>query len=262
MKRETFGWFSPPLRVLAVLAVVCISNPGKGWADFVGSSSGSSGNLSAEVDFSQAGNVLTVTLKNLDTHVYGNTNNDHLLSSEVLTGVFFSINGVSSLSNPSSASGTLLNNSGNVVADGWAYSMSTLTKTPGGSLGIVSAGYSDPGHANFQGGNGSALDGYDFGIVGSGYTAGNRIGGDTHGQVVVDQTATFTVTLSSSTALTGSDFSKISFQYGTQLSEPNISGGPVTPNFGVVPEPSSLTLLGMGAICSLGYGWRRRRQSA
>jgi hypothetical protein len=29
-----------------------------------------------------------------------------------------------------------------------------------------------------------------------------------------------------------------------------------------VPEPASLTLLGLGAICTLGYGWRRRRQQA
>lgn len=27
-----------------------------------------------------------------------------------------------------------------------------------------------------------------------------------------------------------------------------------------VPEPSTLTLLGMGAVCSVGYGWRRRKQ--
>lgn len=27
------------------------------------------------------------------------------------------------------------------------------------------------------------------------------------------------------------------------------------------PEPSTLTLLGIGAVCSLGYGWQRRRRS-
>jgi sugar lactone lactonase YvrE len=28
-----------------------------------------------------------------------------------------------------------------------------------------------------------------------------------------------------------------------------------------VPEPASITLLGLGAVCSLGYGWRRRRSA-
>ncbi|HTU92413.1 MAG TPA: PEP-CTERM sorting domain-containing protein, partial [Gemmataceae bacterium] len=31
-----------------------------------------------------------------------------------------------------------------------------------------------------------------------------------------------------------------------------------SPNASATPEPASLTLLGIGAICSLGYGWRRR----
>ena len=30
---------------------------------------------------------------------------------------------------------------------------------------------------------------------------------------------------------------------------------------GTVPEPSTLTLLGIAAVCSLGYGWRKRRIS-
>jgi hypothetical protein len=36
----------------------------------------------------------------------------------------------------------------------------------------------------------------------------------------------------------------------------------LAPSTSTVPEPSTVTLLGIGAACSLGYGWRRRRQIA
>jgi hypothetical protein len=42
-----------------------------------------------------------------------------------------------------------------------------------------------------------------------------------------------------------------------EIPQPTIT--PLTPS---VPEPSSLALFGIGAVCSLGYSWRRRRQSA
>jgi hypothetical protein len=35
-----------------------------------------------------------------------------------------------------------------------------------------------------------------------------------------------------------------------------------TPQVTGVPEPASLTLLGLGALGLLGYGWRRRKQAA
>jgi hypothetical protein len=35
----------------------------------------------------------------------------------------------------------------------------------------------------------------------------------------------------------------------------------ITPTATGVPEPASLTLLGIGALCSLGYGWRKRKQA-
>jgi hypothetical protein len=251
--------------VLGTLALL-FGGLGQARADFVftGSTSNMGGNFSAEVDFSQAGNVLTVTLKNLDATIYGNTPNDHLAPGQVLTGVFFTIKGVATLANPSSAAGVLLNNSGkNVIADGWGYSPSTLSggNTPGGQLGIFSSGYSSQGKNNFQGATGSfMLDGYGFGIVGSGYAAGNRIGGDSPGQVVVQDTASFTVTLPSSTALTLSDFSDVSFQYGTSLSEQNVPGSPPGP---AVPAPASLALVGSAAVCMmLGYAWRQRKLAA
>ncbi len=36
----------------------------------------------------------------------------------------------------------------------------------------------------------------------------------------------------------------------------------LTPEVSSVPEPSTLTLLGIGAVCLVGHGWRRRRKCA
>jgi hypothetical protein len=39
-----------------------------------------------------------------------------------------------------------------------------------------------------------------------------------------------------------------------------VNNGFSTPGFTSVPEPSTLTLLGIGSLSLLGYGWRRRKQ--
>lgn len=39
------------------------------------------------------------------------------------------------------------------------------------------------------------------------------------------------------------------------------TGGTIFPSTTATPEPSTLTLLGISAVCSIGYGWRRRRQT-
>jgi hypothetical protein len=73
------------------------------------------------------------------------------------------------------------------------------------------------------------------------------------------------------TALPSGPFSGISILSGTTYNTTNgsisvTSAGTVTftssPAVSGVPAPASLTLLGIGALCSLGYGWRRRKQAA
>src|SRR5262249_43660286 len=41
-----------------------------------------------------------------------------------------------------------------------------------------------------------------------------------------------------------------------------LSQGSLSPSTTAVPEPSTLTLLSLGSLSLLGYGWRRRKQVA
>jgi hypothetical protein len=43
---------------------------------------------------------------------------------------------------------------------------------------------------------------------------------------------------------------------------PFLSGSASGASFNLVPEPASLTLLGLGALGMAGYGWRRRKSAA
>jgi hypothetical protein len=113
---------------------------------------------------------------------------------------------------------------------------------PGADQGIGTAGFNVFGPSGNFGSNGQKVDGYDEGIVGSGYTTGNDGIPTTP---LVKDTMTFNLTVSGGT-FDLNDITNVFFQYGTQLGT------------AVVPEPSTLAIAGLGALGFMGYGLRRR----
>jgi hypothetical protein len=63
-------------------------------------------------------------------------------------------------------------------------------------------------------------------------------------------------------AFAGTAHSAIFSGVANQIGFDNITLGSSTPQGPNVPEPASLTLLGLGAMRLAGYGWRKRRQTA
>jgi hypothetical protein len=145
--------------------------------------------------------------------------------------------------------------------DGWGYYADSASPILSGFTAheeISSAGFGGSNTANFPGETGITLDGYAWGIVGSGYTAGNKIDGDANGAPVLQTSGTFT--LSGMGSLTAADVKNVTFLWGT-LPDASGSGAPsVTPP---VPEPSRVV-----ALCSLcgiglvGLVLRRKSQAA
>lgn len=206
------------------------------------------GPLQADVEFALVSGNLQVTVINTSTA-------DVLNPSQVLTAVFFTLAGDTTLTTISAVLGTgstvLFDPdgqpAGGIVGGEWAYGSGLLG--PGGTnQGISSAGFDPPslfGAANFPGndldGNAASVDGVGYGITSSVDTCppGNTA---VCTNPLIRNSVVFTLGNLPLDDFTLGAISNVRVQYGTSLA---------------VPEPGTLLLLGSGLMV-LGLLGRRR----
>jgi len=222
----------------------------------------SSGSLAAAATFSVSGSNLVVTLTNTSAA-------DVLVPTDVLTAVFFNVAG-----NPTftRVSGLLSGGStvfydgqpaGGVIGGEWAYKSGIAAHGMNEGISSTGVGIFGPGD-RFPGPDlapPTSPDGLQYGLLSAGdNTATGNPGGILGSGGLIKNQVTFELGnlpqgFDPSTAITGAVF-----QYGTALDDPTVGGhctncdGPPPPS---VPEPMTLTLLGVGI---LGLGLVRRRR--
>ncbi|HEY7427922.1 MAG TPA: XDD4 family exosortase-dependent surface protein [Gemmataceae bacterium] len=229
---------------LAALAL----GPARGLADFVFVASGNSsqsGSLNAEADFQVIKDQITVTIKNLQTDI-GNVG-------QAISGISFDI------SNPPPTSLTLKSTSGDVIniANGGAVTDLGFTTYSGTSgpdklsagrwhLDTLS-GNPDPNMIALGGGQPDHL------IIGPANSNGEypNANGSLKGQFNPFFQDSVTLVLNAPGVMSSSTISNVVFLFGTSSGEFTLNGKPE--NIPVVPAPSSVILLGVGAFGLLGF---------
>lgn len=241
MKRLFFRTTTVIAVVTSVIGITSIARAGSS-ITFTGSGydSGDSIGLAASATFTNlGGGDLEVTLVNTYT---GDTPDQ----GDVLTGIFFDgANGLTPVSAAAGAgavtwsgkteSGPL---SSAVLGTEWAYSSDTGTQAPGNATaGIISSGYYTPGTGNFSGPPDDMLDGSAYGILSEGYAGSDK--GGLSNRIYEQDSMVFVLGGFDGNV---SDIIDVTFQYGTALSEPSLTGTPVPDP---VPEPATLLPLAM-----------------
>jgi hypothetical protein len=233
---------------IAVCFVGVLASPAS--ADSIAFSASDAEGRSASATFAHTGTYLSITLSNTSSA-------DALLPVDILTGLFFDISSGAGLTPLSAVLGGVAtvhfgSSDGGSVGGEWAYA-SNLSGPGGASYGIGSAGLGlfTPGDrfdtgSNLQGAE--SVNGLEFGITTAGddVTTGNTPVTGAH--ALIQGSVVFFFTVGSGFDL--DDISNVSFQYGTSLSEPNITE---------MPEPGTLLLLGTG-LAGLAASVRRRRR--
>lgn len=232
----------------------------------------SSGNLAASADFQLSGTTLTIVLTNTTTADTG-------ANADLLSGVFWDLGGSSSII---SADSVFLHNGSTMTQDGATSPGNVFVDLTAAFGGDVSGEF---GYAtNIQSGFSGAFNGADFGINSSGLGPfgstsvigstnldgpvspnGGNFGIAGAGTVSLSPNFPFIIntaantggsvimTLTVATGFSLDDIGNVGFQYGTSICEPFLNGDNCAP----IPEPASLTLLGMGLVGLVAF--RRKR---
>jgi hypothetical protein len=237
LRRLTRNSFSAMFTLIVALALVGTASAGSE------TFTGSSGGLSASAQFTLTGSTLTVVLTNTST-------GDVLVPTDVLTALWFNntnlLTPVSASLNGSTVYYGTITNDGN----GWGYYSGLGGGAHGKNDGITSVGFGiGGGHANF--GNGSALQGIDYGLLSAGDNSATGNGGITGGGPLVKNSGLFTFTVANGFSLSELG-NTVVFQYGSNLTDTSYTGN-LTP----VPEPSAL-LVCLSGLFSAGFLMRRK----
>lgn len=203
--------------------------------------------------------------------VLTNTGGDALIPADVLTAFFFNCScGTLTPVSAVLTSGSIVlydpdgQPAGGNVGGEWAYETGLAGAPHGATRGIGSAGFALFGSSNFNGPDldpPDAVAGDNYGIISNSDdpTTGNQA--VTGGVPLIQNSVTFVLSGYTGGTVTSNTFSNMSFQYGSGLEEPNLSGGGTGGGSGenLVPEPTSLLLLGSG-LSMTAFRMRRRKE--
>ena len=253
------------LSFLAVLLVALCRVPDAGATALF---TGSTGGLSAQAEFTIAGETLTILLTNTDAAT-GSGAPD--IPAEILTGLFFNL-GTSAFT-PTSAiiepGGTITQGSNcdpasacdgeTNVGGEWSYAFGGVSWLSGENQGIASTGYlnDNTSAGNFGGPDlqdPTGLNGLEFGVVPAGFVPFSGNGGVDDNALIA---GTVKFVLEVPAGLSESSISNVYFTYGTSPGEGTVPGTGITTTGAQVPEPAALALLGIG-FAVIGYRMRRR----
>ena len=225
-----------------------------------------SGNRAGEATFTKVGSNLVVQLTNTSTY-------DVTKPTDVLTGVFFDLQGnvkLSALSAVLAPGSSVLFDSapvGGVVGGEWAYNKWASNVAPGTAhQGISSSGLGLFGSGDrFPGSDldsPASPDGLNYGLTSAG---DNPLTGNkpvTGKEPLILNSVIFTLGGLAPDFDPTTDIFNVWFQYGTDLCEPHFSGTsqPPPPSAGApVPEPITLTGLTLGVAGIARYLRRRNK---